>query len=71
VAEEINESAAESLREAFEEILTLLRLKVPGLLLGDYKSFGTGIERFLSTGSNKFCLLMVIAEFHLLQIIDV
>ena len=28
----INESAAESLREAFEELLTLHRLKVPGLL---------------------------------------
>ncbi len=28
----INESAADSLREAFEEILTLHRLKIPGLL---------------------------------------
>ena len=57
MAEEINESTAESLREAFEEILTQHRLKVPGLLLGDYKSFVTGIERFLSARSNKFCLL--------------
>ena len=53
---QLNESAADSLKEAFEEILTLHRLKVPALLRKTLHSTDP-IESMFSTVRDCACLL--------------